>query len=147
MLDGAETPWHQDEAYWDPAYAYEALSIWMPLQEATLENGCMQFIPGSHRLEVLPHQSIGNDPRVHGLVTDKVNPAQAVACPISAGCCTVHHCRTLHYAGPNRSPEPRRAYILTFRLPPKPCDKPRAVRLADTAPYRPPEARDPGVSG
>src|SRR5437870_4772312 len=31
---GAPTPWHQDEAYWDPTLAYESLSIWIPLQEA-----------------------------------------------------------------------------------------------------------------
>ncbi len=116
--DGAETPWHQDQAYWDPAYQYEALSIWVPLQEATLENGCMWFIPGSHRAGILPHHSIGHDARVHGLETDEVDPTGAVACPLPAGGCTIHHCRTLHYAGPNRSRQPRRAYILTFRRPP-----------------------------
>lgn len=123
--DGAETPWHQDEAYWDPAYDYEALSIWTPLQEATLENGCMHFIPGSHRREVLPHHSIGHDIRIHGLETDLVDARLAVACPIPAGGCTIHHCRTLHYAGPNRSGEPRRAYILTFRKPPTRREVPR----------------------
>lgn len=40
---GAETPWHQDEAYWDPNLDYTSLSIWIPLQPATLENGCMQL--------------------------------------------------------------------------------------------------------
>ena len=116
--DGVETPWHQDEAYWDPAYDYEALSVWTPLQEATLENGCMQFLPGSHHRGVLPHHSIGHDIRIHGLETDAVDSGLAVACPVPAGGCTIHHCRTLHYAGPNRSGEPRRAYILTFRKPP-----------------------------
>jgi ectoine hydroxylase-related dioxygenase (phytanoyl-CoA dioxygenase family) len=116
---GAETPWHQDEAYWDPGLEYEALSIWIPLQEATLENGCMQFMPGTHRREVQPHHHIGNDPRVHGLVVDEVDPGAAAICPIPAGGATIHHCRTLHYAGPNRSDIPRRAYILLFRLPPR----------------------------
>jgi ectoine hydroxylase-related dioxygenase (phytanoyl-CoA dioxygenase family) len=123
--DGAETPWHQDEAYWDPAYDYEALSIWTPLQEATLENGCMHFIPGSHRGGILPHHSIGHDVRIHGLEADAVDPKLAVACPLPAGGCTIHHCRTLHYAGPNRSGEPRRAYILTFRKPPTRREVPR----------------------
>lgn len=116
---GAETPWHQDEAYWGPDLEYNSLSIWMPLQEATLENGCMQFIPGSHKLEVQPHHNIGHDPRVHGLEVDSVDTSQAVACPIPAGGATLHHCRTLHYAGPNRSDIPRRAYILIFRVPPQ----------------------------
>ena len=47
---GAETPWHQDEAYWDPARDHFALSVWIPLQQVTEDNGCMQFQPGSNRL-------------------------------------------------------------------------------------------------
>lgn len=123
--DGAETPWHQDQAYWDPAYEYDAISIWTPLQEATLENGCMSFIPGSHGRGILPHHSIGHDARVHGLETDEVERNVAVVCPLPAGGCTIHHCRTLHYAGPNRSRQPRRAYILTFRKPPERLAVPR----------------------
>jgi ectoine hydroxylase-related dioxygenase (phytanoyl-CoA dioxygenase family) len=116
---GAETPWHQDEAYWNPALEYESLSVWLPLQEATLQNGCMQFIPSTHILEVQPHHNIAHDPRIHGLEVDEVDATKVVACPIPAGGATIHHCRTLHYAGPNHSDMPRRAYILLFRLPPK----------------------------
>lgn len=114
---GAPTPWHQDEAYWDPGKEYESMSIWVPLQEATAENGCMEFVPGSHRGEVLPHHSIGHDPRVHGLEVDAADTSRAVACPLPPGGATIHHNRTLHYAGPNRSDAPRRAYILGFGLP------------------------------
>lgn len=114
---GSDTPWHQDEAYWSPALKYASLSIWMPLQDATVESGCMQFVPGSHRQGVLPHHPINNDPRVHGLEVDDFSERDVVACPIPAGAVTVHHCRTLHYAGPNRTAEPRRAYIQTFGLP------------------------------
>ncbi len=59
---GTQTPWHQDEAYWGEQVDYNSFSLWMPLQEATIENGCMWFIPGSHRLEVQPHHTIGHDP-------------------------------------------------------------------------------------
>jgi ectoine hydroxylase-related dioxygenase (phytanoyl-CoA dioxygenase family) len=120
--DGAAT---QDEAYWDPSFSYEALSIWTPLQEATSVNGCMQFVPGSHlNRSILSHHSIGHDVRVHGLETEEVDPRLAVACPLPPGGCTIHHCRTLHYAGPNLSGQPRRAYILTFRQPPIRLDQP-----------------------
>ena len=64
---GAATPWHQDEAYWNPAMDYYSISIWIPLQEATIENGCLWFVPGSHHWEIVPHHTIGHDPRVHGL--------------------------------------------------------------------------------
>jgi ectoine hydroxylase-related dioxygenase (phytanoyl-CoA dioxygenase family) len=101
---------------------YEELSIWIPLQEATLENGCMQFVPGTHLQEVLSHHPIGHDPRLVGLEVDEaeLRSAGAVACPLPAGGATVHHSRTLHYTGPNRSDGARRAYILAFGLPPKP---------------------------
>jgi len=123
----ASTPWHQDESYWSADKEYNALSIWIPLQEATLENGCMQFIPGSNHQTVLPHHPIGNDPRVIGLEVDEaeIRSANAVACPLPAGGATIHHSRTLHYTGPNRTDEPRRAYILGFGVPAKTRATPR----------------------
>jgi ectoine hydroxylase-related dioxygenase (phytanoyl-CoA dioxygenase family) len=121
---GAETPWHQDEAYWNEEYEYNAFSLWMPLQPATMKNGCMQFVPRSHKQEVLPHHSIGHDPRIHGLEMDQL-PTGAVGCPLQAGGCTIHHNRTFHYAGANRSEMPRRAYILTFGTPGKKRTIPR----------------------
>lgn len=118
---GATTPWHQDEAYWNPDLEYRALSVWIPLQEATLANGCMHFIPGSHRLEVLPHHAINHDPRIHGLeVDDPVDTTHAVPCPLPPGGATFHLSRTLHYTGANRTESPRRAYILMFGVPPRP---------------------------
>lgn len=113
-LYGAETPWHQDEAYWDPNLEYNEISVWIPLQEATPENGCMYFVPRSHRLEVMPHHPINHDPRIHGLEIDAIDATQAVACPLPAGGATIHGPRMLHYTPPNRSAIPRRAYILGF---------------------------------
>lgn len=129
---GVETPWHQDEAYWDPALAFEALSIWVPLQEATLENGCMQFLPGIPE-DVVPHHHIDEDPEVAGLVVDDWNVDAAVACPLPVGGATVHHCRTLHYTGANKTDTPRRAYILVFRRPPATRAEPRDFYWLDAA--------------
>jgi len=95
-----------------------------PLQPATLANGCMQFVPGSHKHEVLPHHSINDDPRIHGQEVDTTSTNDAVACPLPAGGATVHTNRTLHYAGPNQTDEPRRAYILLFGVPPVPRSEP-----------------------
>ena len=116
---GASTPLHQDEAYWNPDLEYNSISIWIPLQDATLENGCMQFVPGSQKQEVRPHHCINNDPRIHGLEVDNPDLSGLVACPIPAGGATIHHNRTLHYAGPNHTDEPRRAYILGYSVPAK----------------------------
>lgn len=124
---GAATPWHQDEATRvDANFDYEQLSIWMPLQEATLENGCMQYIPGTHSQDVLPHRSPKSDPKIHAIeCAGGFDPAAAILCPLPAGGAVMHHGRTLHYAGPNNSDIPRRAYILAFEIPPKPSTRQR----------------------
>ncbi len=98
----------------------------MPLQEATPENGCMYFLPGTHRWEVRPHHPIGDDPRVHGLQIDvDVDMSATVACPLPPGGATFHYSRTLHYTPPNRSSVPRRAYILGFGAPSRKHESPR----------------------
>jgi ectoine hydroxylase-related dioxygenase (phytanoyl-CoA dioxygenase family) len=116
---GAPTPWHQDEAFrFDYAPGYNEISIWMPLQPVDTRSGCLEFVPGSQRGPVLRHASPSNDPRIHGLeCIDEFDETKAVACPLPAGGCTIHYCRTLHHAGANTSPNPRRAYILAFATP------------------------------
>jgi hypothetical protein len=122
---GAETPWHQDEAYWDPARDHDALSIWVPLQDVSEDNGCMQFQPGDHRREVLEHRRVDAD-SVGLVLTDLSAVTDPVACPLRLGGATVHAGRTLHYTGPNRSPEPRRALIMSFCRPSQPRERPRS---------------------
>lgn len=124
---GAATPWHQDEAFRvDSNFEYQQVSFWMPLQEATLENGCMEYIPGSNKGEVIPHRSPGSDTKVHAIeCAGGFDPAKAVPCPLPAGGATIHAGRTLHHAGPNLTDLPRRAYVLGFEIPPKPSEKPR----------------------
>ncbi len=121
---GAATPWHQDEAYWDPTLQYNSVSLWMPLQEATVENGCLWFVPGSHKWDIKTHRPIGGDVRVHGLELHEPDQDEltrlAVPCPLEPGGVTVHYNRTLHYAGPNTSGIPRRALILGASLPTQP---------------------------
>ena len=115
---GAATPWHQDEAFRDPAFDYHELSVWMPLQPVNLENGCMEFIPGSHRQDILPHRSPSGDVSVHALeCVVPVDSRQIIACPLPAGGCTIHTPRTLHGTGANRSETPRYAYVLGFNTP------------------------------
>jgi len=113
-LTGGKTPWHQDEAFYSKYTNYQSLTFWMPLQDVDRSNGCMEFIPGSHKGPLLQHHSINGDPRIHGLEVDGINAALAVPCMLPAGGASIHHRRTLHYAGPNRSAAPRRAYALGF---------------------------------
>lgn len=129
-LIGGELPWHQDEAYWDPLLAYRAVGCWMPLDVATVESGCMHFLPGSHLGDVRVHRHIGDDPSVHGLITDGVDDTTEVAVPLDPGGATFHHCRTLHRTTPNVSDHARRAWANEYQAEP--------VALApEVAPQRP----------
>jgi hypothetical protein len=115
-LDGAITPWHQDDAFVHKSSRFlESISIWMPLQDVTVENGCMRYIRGSNHGPLYPHQSPNNDPRIHGLqVISPPDLTNCVSVPMPAGSGVVHHSRTLHGSGVNRTNEPRRAYILGY---------------------------------
>lgn len=141
----SETPWHQDEAYWDVNFDYNALGAWMPLEAVSAVSGCLWFVPGSHRRDVLPHRHLGDDPSVHVLeLADPVDTSTAVEVPLEAGAATFHHARTIHYAGPNRSDRIRRAWANEFQTTPVerkvPHDRPWVAAgreaLADSAARR-----------
>ena len=117
---GSETPWHQDEAYWDPALSYHAVGGWMPLDDATVDNGCLWFLPGSHRGDVHVHRHLGGDPSVHVLeIVEARDVSAAVPVPFSAGGMSFHHPRTLHYSRPNVTGRIRRAWANEFQTAPE----------------------------
>lgn len=114
----APTPWHQDEAFFDFRTPYdECVSAWVALQDAREEHGCMLYVPGSNHGPLLPHRSPGGDPKMHGLEVIGADLSGATAAPLKAGQASVHHCRTLHGAGPNLTTEARRGYTLVYAVP------------------------------
>lgn len=115
----AQTPWHQDEAYWDVTKDYNALGTWLALDKVDTNNGCLWFVPGSQRGEVLPHQHGGDDPKIHVLqFSEAVDTSAGVPVPLAAGGMTFHHARTHHYAGINRTNHIRRAWANEFQTTP-----------------------------
>jgi len=120
---GRDAPWHQDEAYWEFSdQRCHSLSVWMPLDDVVVESGCMQYIPGSHARDLLPHRK---PPGLAPIVVDApFDAARAVPCPMVAGGAVLHHCRTLHYSGPNTSDQPRRAFSTIVHGPRTPREPP-----------------------
>jgi hypothetical protein len=115
LAHGGETFWHQDAVYRQDALGrplpHLAAAVWIPLDQATLENGCLHYIRGSHLGKVRSHYLQNGH-----VVTADVDSSQAIAAPVSAGEAMVHHCRTLHYAGPNDTDKPRRAVQVICRV-------------------------------
>src|SRR5277367_2265047 len=121
-FSGAATPWHQDDAFHRKGSGVpESISIWMPLQDVTIESGCMQYIRGSNLGPLYPHRSPHNDPRIHALETVSIpDLTNCVAVPMRAGDAVIHLSRTLHSAGINTTDQPRRAYVLGYSVRARP---------------------------
>lgn len=107
---GSQKGWHQDSPYW-PIEPMELCSCWFPLDDATLENGCMVVLPGGHRRGPLPHLRVPDD-----FVMDPACFAEedGVACPMKAGSGLFFHSLLPHYTAPNRSDHWRRAIALSY---------------------------------
>ena len=108
------TAWHQDEAYNKEPIPLRSIHFWIPLQPVTIENGCMWFMPGSHRGGLLPHSVAHRRGAGGTLSVESLDSSGAVACPLEIGGATIHQPLTLHYTGANQSNQHRRAWILHF---------------------------------
>jgi phytanoyl-CoA hydroxylase len=115
--DDAVFAWHQDQAYWINTDDRRTATCWLAVDDSTIENGCMQFLPGSHQEAVRPHRPVsGSREDQHTLVTDLRPTDVLVPVEISRGDITVHNEGVLHGSGGNRSATSRRrAYITAFR--------------------------------
>ena len=109
--------WHQDQAYWIDTDDRRTATCWLAVDDATIENGCMQFLPGSQREPVRPHRPLHDDRTTsHTLLTDLRPDDVMVSVPIQRGDITVHGEGVLHGSGGNTSTDSyRRAYIVVLR--------------------------------
>jgi phytanoyl-CoA hydroxylase len=110
---GNPTAWHLDVPYWS-FFSRDAISIWVALDDATLMNGCMCYLPGTHRQARFDNAGIG--PQLDALF--KVYPEwlniDVVAVPCRAGTAVFHNGLTAHGAGANMTNRPRRAMTCGF---------------------------------
>ena len=112
--------WHQDVTYWglEPA---RAITAWIAIDDADVENGCMSVIPGSHRLGILEHGKSdreGNLLSINQAVPDGlVDEGRAVSMPLRAGQMSLHDGMLLHGSHPNRSSRRRCGLAVRFTTP------------------------------
>jgi hypothetical protein len=116
---GHPVPWHQDEAHKDPAFDHRSVNVWVPFDAADETNGCLRYIPGSHRGGIRVHRHPGYGAPEIALVTDDVRECEAAPAPLRAGGAVLHHCRTVHGSGANLSEGHRRAMALVCSAPPR----------------------------
>ena len=108
---GIDKPWHQDNAYFSVADPTAILGSWIALDDSTVENGCMHFIPGGHRTGPLKHHHTHDCE----IVADRLDRSQAVPVEIPAGSIIFFSGNIPHYTPPNRSDQRRRALQYHYR--------------------------------
>lgn len=106
---GSEKPYHQDSAYW-PIEPMDLCSVWIALDDATLENGCMRVLPGSHRHGLIEHKPI----RDFQVDESQLDLSNEVAVPLHRGGALFFHSLLLHATSDNLSDKPRRAMIVSY---------------------------------
>lgn len=107
------TGWHLDNPYWS-FHSRDAITIWVALDDVTIENGCLWFLPGTHKLATFDNVGIG--PNIGDLFKVYKDWATIRATPviIKAGSCSWHNGIIAHAAGPNMTPGFRRAMTCAY---------------------------------
>lgn len=107
------TAFHLDVPYWSFS-SPDAISIWVALDDATLENGCLYYIPGSHKANRFDNVSLGMSIGAVFKYYPEWRDVQAVPCPVPAGGALLHNGLTIHGAGANMTPARRRAMTCAY---------------------------------
>lgn len=111
---GGVVAWHQDYSYWTRTKPMQHLTCWIGLDDASVDNGCLQYIPGSHRWPLLPVTGLAGDmDAIQTVLSDEQKQQfKPVAVELKKGECAFHHPLLVHGSYENRTERQRRAVVL-----------------------------------
>lgn len=111
--------WHQDLTYWGLDDAEET-TCWFALSPATVDSGCMKFVPGSHKQKIVPHTDTYDEnnllSRGQEIAVD-VNEEDSVPAELQPGQASMHHGRLFHASGPNTTDDRRIGSAIRYIKP------------------------------
>lgn len=107
---GSEKPWHQDDAYFSVTPLDSIMGIWIALDDAEVENGCMHVLPGKHHVPMQHYHGVDCQ-----IVEAELDASSAVPVEIPAGGAMFFHGLLPHETPPNRSSLRRRALQFHYR--------------------------------
>lgn len=113
---GGLVAWHQDYSYWTRTQPMAHLSCWIGLDDSNVANGCVHYVPGSHRWDLLPITGLANDMNA---IQSVLNAAQTehfkpVAIELKKGEASFHHPLMVHGSFENTTAWPRRAVVINL---------------------------------
>jgi len=118
-MHGGVVAWHQDYSYWTRTKPMAHLTCWIGLDDSTIDNGCVHYVPGSHRWDLLPITGLAGDMNaIKGVLNEQQWQQfnRHVPVELKAGECVFHHPLTIHGSFENRTPNPRRAVVINSVL-------------------------------
>ena len=112
--DGGVVIWHQDYSYWTRTKPMAHLTCWIGLDDSTTENGCLHYVPRSHRWDLLPRENFANDMNKirESLTPEQLAEFKPVPIELKKGECSFHHPMMVHGSFANTSERPRRAAVI-----------------------------------
>ncbi|MBH67252.1 MAG: hypothetical protein CMM58_02755 [Rhodospirillaceae bacterium] len=120
---GGEVDWHQDNQYFNVEND-RTITFWLALDDATVENGCMWYLPGGHK-NILQHEQLWDTSEKKGFYfsISNIDDSGAVPAELPSGGLAIHHCRMPHRSLKNHTQKPRRGIAMHFmdaRMPDPP---------------------------
>jgi ectoine hydroxylase-related dioxygenase (phytanoyl-CoA dioxygenase family) len=113
---GGVVAWHQDYSYWTRTKPMAHLSCWIGLDDSTRDNGCVHYVPGSHRWNLLPVTGLADDmDAIQSVLTAKQkHEFKPVAIEMKSGEASFHHPLMVHGSFANQSNHARRAAVINI---------------------------------
>ena len=110
---GGVVAWHQDYSYWTRTGPLQHLTCWVGLDDATVENGCLYYVPGSHNWGLLDKPALAGDMDglMHHLTDEQKAAFKPVPIELKRGHATFHHPLMVHGSLANSSARSRRAFV------------------------------------
>ena len=115
-LNGHATPWHQDGQYW-PIRPLATCSVWLAIDDATVENGCLKFIKGSHKEKKLKKHKYNESKNLtlhQEILKSEYKKENTVDLLLKRGQISLHDVYMVHGSEANKSPQSRRAMTMRF---------------------------------
>jgi ectoine hydroxylase-related dioxygenase (phytanoyl-CoA dioxygenase family) len=111
---GGTIDWHQDNQYFE-VEGDRTVSVWLALDNATVDNGCMWYLPGG-QLRLREHRQLWDTAEKKGFyfAIDDLDDSAAVPAPVRPGGFAIHHCLIPHRSLHNTTDKPRRGLAMHF---------------------------------
>lgn len=112
---GGVVAWHQDYSYWTRTKPMAHLTCWIALEDANIDNGCLHYVPKSHKWDLLPITGLAGDMEA---IREVLSPSQCAAfarhipIELKKGYATFHHPLLMHGSFENKTERQRRATVI-----------------------------------